>query len=85
MTVRHEGGTIWLEGDCRVEDAEPLAALLEADAGLTVDLERCRHLHAAVVQALLCYQPATKGDPADSFLRTWIVPGLRRQASKDRD
>ena len=80
MTVRRVGDIVHLEGDCRVEDAEPLAALLDAEPRLTVDMTDTRQLHAAVLQALLCYAPAVSGDPRDPFLRTWVVPGLRRDA-----
>jgi hypothetical protein len=36
MTVRLTGNVILLEGECRVEDAEPLLALLQGQAACTL-------------------------------------------------
>lgn len=76
MTVRRDGDIIRLEGECRIEDAEPLVALLDGHPGLGVDLAACRLMHAAVLQALLFYGPAIVGEPAEPFLRTCILPNL---------
>jgi len=84
MTVRREGDTIWLEGECRVEDAEPLVALLDSHPGLTVDIGACRLVHAAVLQALLCYGPPIVGEPTEPFLGAWILPNLLN-TKRERD
>ncbi|WP_211852102.1 hypothetical protein [Plastoroseomonas hellenica] len=76
MTVTRDGATIRLQGRCRVEDAEPLASLLHATPGLTVDLGDCEGLHAAVVQALLAFAPKVVGTPSDPVLRDLILPLL---------
>ncbi|MBJ6127022.1 hypothetical protein [Microvirga splendida] len=76
MSVRLEGDIVLLEGPCRVEDAEPLLRLLQADRGRTVDLTGAEHLHAAVVQVLMALRPAIRGTAGDAFLRDWIAPAL---------
>ncbi|MBP0445363.1 hypothetical protein J8J14_11285 [Roseomonas sp. SSH11] len=76
MSVRLDGAVIRLEGECRVEDAEPLLSLLQEEAGRVVDLSAAGRLHAAVVQVLLALRPPLSGEPADSFAARWITPLL---------
>lgn len=76
MTVTLDGETIRLQGHCRLEEAEPLASLLQATPGLTVDLGACEGLHAAVAQALLAFAPMVTGIPPDPFLRNLLLPLL---------
>jgi hypothetical protein len=76
MTVRLTGNVILLEGECRVEDAEPLLALLQAKGVRIVDLAGASRLHTAVVQVLLALGPETVGVSADPFIRDWIAPLL---------
>ena len=76
MSVRLEGNVILLEGPCRVEDAEPLLGLLQADRGRSVDLTGAEHLHAAVLQVLMALEPVLGETVKDAFLRNWIVPDL---------
>jgi hypothetical protein len=88
MTVRLDWDVIRLEGPCRVEEAERLAALL-GEAVRTVDLAACEGLHAAVAQALLAFGPPLVGQPADPFLRDRLGPALeaaitRRTAATSR-
>ncbi|MEE1655509.1 hypothetical protein VB618_04800 [Microvirga sp. CF3062] len=76
MSARRDGNVIVLEGACRVEDAEPLLAWLQADRGLIVDLSGAEHLHAAVLQILMAMRPALKGSARDAFIREWLTPVL---------
>ena len=76
MSVRLDGGIIFLEGPCRVEDAEPLLGLLQTGRERTVDLTDAEHLHAAVLQILMALRPAIRGTAGDAFLREWIAPAL---------
>jgi hypothetical protein len=82
MPVAVDAGVVRLQGPSRVEDAESLIGWLAADpadrAGWTVDLTRADHLHAAVLQVLLAFQPEVIGPPADPFLARWLYPMLRR-------
>ena len=77
MSVRREGSVIHLEGDCPVEEAESLAALLEAGDGWTVDVALCRHLHTALAQALVRFAPKIVGEPDNRVLRELILPAIR--------
>jgi len=61
---------------CGVEDAEALLTHVQAGGVMTVNVEDATHLHAAVVQVLLAFNPTVEGAPADSFLRRFIVPVL---------
>ena len=76
MSVRLTGDTILLEGDCRVEDAEPLLRWLQEDRGRVVDRTDAGHLHTAVFQILLALRPSVRGEGKDTFVRTWMVPIL---------
>ena len=76
MTISRDGDVIRLQGVCRVEDAEPLTALLQSVCDSTLDLSTCEGLHAAVVQAILAFRPKIIGLPDDTFLRDWLVPAL---------
>ena len=78
MTVRRDGGTIHLEGQCPVEEAEALTALLESPGAWAVEWSACRHLHTALVQVLLRYRPSIEGTPTDPFLDRLVMPALAR-------
>jgi hypothetical protein len=79
MSVRLAGDAVHLEGDCRVEDAEPLLAMLQADPTRRVMLAGAGVLHTAVVQVMLAMRPRLIGVPADSFTARWLMPQLRRE------
>jgi len=76
MSVRLDGNVVVLEGTCRVEDAEPLLAWLQADRARTVDVTEAEHLHGAVLQVLMALRPDIRGTAKDAFLRDWITPAL---------
>jgi hypothetical protein len=77
MSVRLAGETVHLEGDCRVEDAEPLLAMLQADPTRQVELTAAGGLHTAVVQVMLAIRPRLSGVPADPFAVRWLMPLLQ--------
>jgi hypothetical protein len=81
MSLRLDGSTIRLEGECRVEDAEPLLAFLHDGDGRRVDLTAAGPLHAAVVQVLLALRPPLDGPPGDPFTARWLVPLLMLRRS----
>lgn len=73
MTVRRrEDGTIVLDGNCSVEDAEPLLQMLLATPAARVDWTLCEHLHTAVVQVILAARPALVGPCGDRWIAQWI-------------
>ena len=76
MSVRVDGEVVWIEGEGRLEDAEPLCAALIGHPGRQVDLSRALDLHTAVVQALLALRPPIHGAPADAFLQAQVIPML---------
>ncbi len=76
MSIRLDGPVIRLEGECRVEEAEPLLALLQEDPGREVDLAAAGPLHTAVVQVLFALRPRIGAVPQDGFLTHWLLPLL---------
>lgn len=78
MTVRLDGQTIYLSGECRVEDAEPLVGLLLGPSLAHVDISGVEGLHTAVIQVLIAFKPKVIGMPAAPFLKDWIIPILQR-------
>ena len=83
MSVTAEGGLVRICGAGRIEDAEALAALLEAaESPCTVDLSQAGHLHAAVVQVLLAFGPRLAGPAGDAFVNTWLLPVLAYNAGQ---
>jgi hypothetical protein len=86
MTVSRDGDAIHLLGVCRVEDAEPLTALLQGFGDSGLDLSACEGLHAAVVQVILAFRPQIVGVPDDAFLRDLLLPALagERQAGEPK-
>ncbi|MBM6595236.1 hypothetical protein [Microvirga pudoricolor] len=76
MSVRLEAEVVHLEGDCGVEDAEPLLVLLQADRFRTVDLDRVDRLHTAVFQVLFALRPPLQGQSPDLFVRERLLPIL---------
>lgn len=73
MSVELVGAVVVLSGPGRVEDAEPLAALLLADRTRAVDLTASGPLHAAVFQVLLALRPPVIGPAGDPFVATWLM------------
>jgi hypothetical protein len=84
MTVSRDESIISLQGVCRVEDAEPLTALLQDISDSTLDLSACEGLHAAVVQAILAFHPRITGLPGDAFLRDWLLPAMQAERASGK-
>ena len=83
MSARLDGNIILLEGQCRVEDAEPLLGWLQADSSRVVDLTNAEHLHAAVFQILMALRPPIREGEKDAFVHDWLIPILRVAKSSD--
>lgn len=81
MTLRLDGDTLHLEGDCGSEEAEPLLALLLEQPSRGIALGGARALHTALVQVLLALRPRLVEMPDEPFLRRWIAPVLEDAAS----
>ncbi|WP_369061966.1 hypothetical protein ABOZ73_07375 [Caulobacter sp. 73W] len=76
MRIVRDGTTLRLQGVCRVEDAEPVAAALQEGGIAEVDLSACEGLHGAVVQALLVFGAPLTGEALDPFTRAFVAPAL---------
>ncbi len=76
MSVTLDNGMIRLEGDCPVEEAETLVGLLQGAAASSVDFSQCRHLHSALVQALLAFRVRIVGESQTPFIRDFVTPAL---------
>lgn len=72
MSIRREGDILFLDGQCRVEDAEPLSVHLQSGA-VQVDVSACELMHGAVFQALIALNAKIVGIPADATLSTWLA------------
>ncbi len=68
MSIRIEGGMIFLEGRSSVEDAETLLLALQEQPGSTVSVEKVQKVHMAVLQILLALRPPIHGRAETPFL-----------------
>lgn len=82
MSVVRDGSLLRLEGRCRVEDAELVAAALQGGEITGVDLSGCEGMHAAVAQALMVFSAPIFGEAADLFVRASIAPALAAQTAR---
>jgi hypothetical protein len=76
MSVRFEEGTLWLAGDCGVEEAETLLSLLQEHPGVAVAMPELRSLHTALLQVLLAFRPPLGAPPRDAGLARLLLPLL---------
>jgi len=70
---RDDDGTIKLEGDCPVEDAEPLLQLLQATPTASFEWTRCNRLHTAVLQVILAARPDFPRHCGDPWVQQWVT------------
>lgn len=73
MTVRLQDGRIFLEGRCRVEDAETLLSELQHWPDSVVHMDAAETIHSAVVQVLLAAKPRIEGASKHDFLARYGV------------
>lgn len=78
MPLKAAAGEIALIATCGAEEALELAEWLSTAELPNVDLGSCIHMHAALLQTLLAYNPRISVEPQDPFMRRWIVPILAR-------
>jgi hypothetical protein len=60
-----------LEGDCTVEEAEPLLQLFQEVSDPTLNWTECTRLHTAVLQVVLAAQPGLSGPCGDPWVALW--------------
>ena len=68
--------TALLSGNCGVSDVEPLLNALSHHGDLTVELRDVRHLHAAIFQLLLKFEPQVHCDVTTGFIAEHLLPLL---------
>jgi hypothetical protein len=68
MGFRLEDNVISIEGDCSVEEAEPLFEMLRDVEAPVFDLSRATGLHTAIIQVVLASGARVRGVPADKVL-----------------
>ncbi len=78
-------GTIVLEGNCSIDDAEKLLQYLIVNPGAAVDWTQCAAMHTSVVQVLLAAKPALWGPPSSDFLRMHVEPLLTQIPDGNRN
>jgi hypothetical protein len=82
VTIRRDdNGSIVLDGNCPVEDAEPLLQLLQSTLEPRCDWTGCGKLHSAVVQVILAARPALAGPCGDPWVQQWVAPHLANKAN----
>jgi len=78
MSVVLANNCIAIVGDCGVEDAETLLALCLGNRQTPVDVTGSGAVHTAVWQVLMVVSSPVLGEPADPFVRRWVMPLLTR-------
>ena len=68
MAIRYLKKHAALEDIVTVEDAQTLLDWLKKQPKPAVNLTKCKHLHAAVLQVLLVMRPQITGDIGDPWL-----------------
>jgi hypothetical protein len=76
VALEHERNEILFVDVCGAEEALPLVDLLSTIERPTINISRCTHMHAAVLQTLVAYKPSLSAGPTDTFLQRWILPIL---------
>jgi hypothetical protein len=79
VTVRLvDGVTIVLEGQCEIDDADPLLRHLLAAPHATVDWRLCQGAHTAIIQILLASKAVVHGLPDSIFLQRNVAPLVKK-------
>lgn len=74
MAIRYLKKHAALEDIVTVEDAETLLDWLKKQPKPAVNLSKCQHMHAAVLQVLLMTRPAINGAIHDRQLEQVLQP-----------
>jgi len=77
MSVEYKKKSVQLIDDVGVDDAEVLLQWLQANPKATINLSRCTHVHAAVLQVLMAAGMTVTSWPQDSQLDGWLRPVLQ--------
>lgn len=77
MAIQFENNQALFTELVSVEEAETLLEWLQQNPTGEIDLEHCDHLHASVVQVLVCMQAKIAKWPTDQGLKMWLSSGLK--------
>ena len=83
MSVSFDGRAIVIAGECGAEEAETLLALVQSHPDAVVDIGQSGTVHTALWQVLLALSPRVIGEPANPFIRKWIMPALKGGNRRD--
>lgn len=72
MGIIYEPGKAVFTDNVSVEEAEPLLEWRLACPDGVLDLDACRHLHAAVLQVLMAAPARVAAAPSDPGLAAWL-------------
>jgi hypothetical protein len=77
MGIRYLKKHAALEDIVTVEDAEALQKWLNNHPKPAVNLSKCKHMHAAVLQVLMALKPALVGEVPDPWMHAALCnPGV---------
>ena len=77
MPVTYKKTVAVFEGVCTVEEAETMLAWLQDHPKARVNLKRCEHIHAALLQVLMATGVAVSAWPEDEALASWLKTALQ--------
>lgn len=84
MPLRFDQDTAILEDFCTVEEADSLLAWFMEHPGGAIDLQHCKHLHAAILQVILSCKPKIIALPEEEGeLRAWMITLQSTLEAKD--
>lgn len=63
MPIEYKQAVAVFEGQCSVEEAEPLYEWLTDNPEGHIDMKSCEHFHTAILQVLLYCKPAIDAFP----------------------
>lgn len=82
MTISLSSVSIELRGDCGVEEAEELLAVLEANPSLPISLVEAGQIHTALWQLIFVTGRDLLGEPASDFAARHLLPALKNRKVK---
>ncbi|EEX66451.1 hypothetical protein V7T16_04610 [Vibrio metoecus] len=72
MPIEYKNRVAYLVDHVGVEEAETLLTWMESTPGSSVNLKHCKHVHSAVLQALMYEKPRVTVLPNDPELKQWL-------------
>ncbi|MGN7610967.1 hypothetical protein ACQZV8_02665 [Magnetococcales bacterium HHB-1] len=70
---------------CTIEEAEALFEWLQNNPEGGINLEKCEHLHTAILQVLIALKPKVTVLPEEKFLAQWAFAHILWPESSESD